>query len=190
MTKHNTNRVTASGDTMKLITPTQLKEQFGPDMIGKNDLVFIDVRDSNEYEHEHIQQATHIPLKKLHTLDPQQYSNKIGVFYCRSGNRTEINKALIDQTPLKEKYCLTGGLVGWKQAGLAVTKNVSAPIDVMRQVQLIVSIMILLGVVLSYTVSPYFILLTVLAGIGLFIAGATGFCGMANLLKFMPWNKN
>ena len=49
--------------------------------------------------------------------------------------------------------------------------------------------LILLGLILSNTVAPAWILLTWFVGSGLTFAGITGFCGMARLLAVMPWNK-
>ncbi len=60
----------------------------------------------------------------------------------------------------------------------------------MRQVQIIAGFLIVLGVALSYTVSKDFILLSGFVGLGLLVAGVTGFCGMANLLMLLPYNKN
>lgn len=111
------------------------------------------------------------------------------IFHCRSGHRTEINRKLLKQTPFKEKYCLLGGLTAWKDAKLPTIKQTQAPIDVMRQVQFIISLMIFIGIGLGYFVSPYFLLITLFAGAGLLFASLTGFCGMARLLKHMPWNK-
>lgn len=176
---------------MKIVTTAEMLNQYSIETLLDNQrFQFIDVRTPSEFQHEHIQSAVNVPLQNLADLSSQALSQKTAIFYCASGNRTEINKSLIEQTPFKEKYILKGGITGWKQANLPTTKLAKAPIDVMRQVQLIVSIMIFLGVVLSYTVSHYFILLTVFAGLGLFVAGTTGFCGMANLLKCCPWNKS
>lgn len=175
---------------MKTITVTELLNQYGHDKLTHNKQIqFVDVRDPSEYQHEHIENALNVPLVQLGRIEAHAHSDKIAVFYCRSGNRTAMNDTLLAATPFKEKYCLVGGIVAWKEAHLAVVKQTKAPIDVMRQVQLIVSIMILLGVLLGYTVSPYFIILTVFAGLGLLVAGLTGFCGMANLLRYLPWNK-
>ena len=49
--------------------------------------------------------------------------------------------------------------------------------------------LILCGVVLGYSVSSGFFLLSGFVGGGLLFAGVTGFCGMARLLKVMPWNR-
>ena len=59
----------------------------------------------------------------------------------------------------------------------------------MRQVQLGAGGLVLLGIVLAATVSPWFLLVTGFVGGGLLLAGATGFCGMARVLAYMPWNR-
>ena len=59
----------------------------------------------------------------------------------------------------------------------------------MRQVQIAAGLLILCGVLLGYGVSSLFFLLSGFVGAGLLFAGVTGFCGMARLLKVMPWNR-
>lgn len=68
-------------------------------------------------------------------------------------------------------------------------KNVKEPLPIMRQVQIIVGFMVLLGVVLSFTVSQYFAILSGFFGAGLLFAGLTGTCGLAVMLEFLPYNK-
>jgi hypothetical protein len=87
-------------------------------------------------------------------------------------------------------FSLKGGIGGWKAAGLATVVNRGAPIPVMRQVQIVVGAIVLLGSVLAATVSPWFLLLTGFFGLGLLFAGVTGTCGMAAFLGLMPWNRN
>ncbi len=59
----------------------------------------------------------------------------------------------------------------------------------MRQVQIAAGSLVLLGVILAVLVSPWFVALSAFVGAGLVMAGVTGFCGMANLLAHMPWNR-
>lgn len=61
------------------------------------------------------------------------------------------------------------------------------PLD--RQVQLVVSSMILIGLLLYYFITPYGLFLPLMAGLGLMNAALTGWCGMAKLLAIMPWNQ-
>jgi rhodanese-related sulfurtransferase len=155
----------------------------------RDDIVIVDIRSPAEFAHEHIPGAINIPVNKLNALDPQTYSDKIALFHCRSGTRTDLNKAAIDATPFKEKYCINGGITAWEAANLTVNKQAVAAIDVMQQSQIIASLFILLGIGLSHLLSPYFIILALMPGVGLMISGLTGFCAMAKLLQYMPWNK-
>ena len=58
----------------------------------------------------------------------------------------------------------------------------------MRQVQLIAGALILSGILLGWLVHPGFYGMSAFVGAGLTVAGATGWCGMARLLRIMPWN--
>ena len=59
----------------------------------------------------------------------------------------------------------------------------------MRQVQIAAGSLVLLGAVLGAFVAPGFYLLSAFVGGGLLFAGVSGFCGMAQLLALMPWNR-
>ena len=89
-----------------------------------------------------------------------------------------------------QTFVVEGGIQGWKQAGLLTVEDKSQPLPLMRQVQIAAGLLILCGVVLGYSVSSGFFLLSGFVGAGLLFAGVTGFCGMARLLKVMPWNRH
>lgn len=59
----------------------------------------------------------------------------------------------------------------------------------MRQVQITAGSLVLTGVLLGLFVAPGFFGLSAFVGAGLIFAGVTGWCGMANLLRVMPWNR-
>ena len=84
---------------------------------------------------------------------------------------------------------LEGGIPAWQQAGLPVRRLKNAPLPLMRQVQIGAGSLVLLGVLLGTFVAPGFYGLAAFVGAGLVVAGVTGFCGMANILAVMPWNK-
>jgi hypothetical protein len=48
---------------------------------------------------------------------------------------------------------------------------------------------VVLGVLLGWFVSPWFLALSLFIGSGLVFAGVSGWCGMAKLLATMPWNR-
>jgi rhodanese-related sulfurtransferase len=160
------------------------------EMYSTGQEIFIDVREQDEFARENVAGANNIPLSELSL----EAVNKIAtgtsvVFYCRSGNRTAqaINKLV--NIGLPNVYILEGGLIAWKDAGGEIVVNKKAPLPIMQQVQIVVGVMVLLGIVLSYFVSPYFILLSAFFGAGLIFSGVTGFCGLAKILMLLPKNK-
>ncbi len=172
--------------TMKTIDPTELKRRLDSDSA-----VLIDIREPDEYAREHILGARLVPLSAFdaHEFDRERQRGKTVVFHCRSGNRTAANASRIIAKGFAEVYVLAGGLDAWKAAGLPTHLDRSAPIDLQRQVQIGAGSMALLGAVLGLAVSPWFVLLSAFVGAGLMLAGFTGFCGMARVLKRMPWNR-
>lgn len=147
----------------------------------------IDIRDADEYARTHIAAALNLPLARIGQLPPQDGPV---IFHCRSGMRTQTNEALLAAASGNAPcYVLAGGLEGWRQAGLPVVTDRRQPLEIMRQVQLAAGGMVVLGVGLGFLLSPWFFGLAGFAGAGLMLAGATGWCGMANLLRLMPWNR-
>jgi rhodanese-related sulfurtransferase len=152
--------------------------------------VLIDIREADEHAREHIPRARHHALSRIDAESPIRNDDEVLVFHCRSGARTKGNAVRLAAASQNcETYILEGGLDAWKKAGLPVTLDRSQPIDIMRQVQVAAGSLVLLGVVLGVLVEPGFYVLSGFVGAGLIFAGVTGFCGMARLLAFMPWNR-
>lgn len=151
--------------------------------------VLIDVREPDEWIKEHVPEAHLVPLSGFNPEDFPKEHDKIAVFHCRSGGRTEAAAPQILQSGFREVYQLDGGIQGWRAAGLHVNENAKAPISIMRQVQIAAGSMVVLGIVLAVLISPWFMALSAFVGAGLTQAGITGNCAMASLLKHMPWNR-
>jgi rhodanese-related sulfurtransferase len=157
--------------------------------INKDELVFIDIRSPDEFAREHIPNSINIPLSQLSEEAVAELKNKKLLFYCRSGNRTKQAESKISQLPCAEVFCLQGGIDHWKKNGNSTQQDKKAPLELMRQVQIIAGLLILIGVILALTISSYFIIIPAFVGAGLLFAGISGFCGMANLLMLLPYNK-
>ena len=170
--------------TLQEIDPLTVKSWLDS---GKARLV--DVREPDEFRHEHIPGAVCVPASELTSGHADQANGTITVLQCNSGARSCVAAEAALSAGAEKAYHLEGGLQAWKSAGLAVERDQSAPLPIMRQVQIIVGSLVVLGVVLAYFVAPAFALLSAFAGAGLAVAGVTGFCGMAKLLAFMPWNR-
>lgn len=151
----------------------------------------IDIRDADEYAREHIPAAQLFPLGAIEQGSTLQAgANDVIIYHCQSGNRTQnnISKLAAAAAPAQVKV-LKGGLQAWKSAGLTTVEDKRQPLPLMRQVQIAAGGLTLLGVILGYSVSEYFFLLSAFVGAGLMFAGISGFCGMARILAVMPWNK-
>jgi len=152
--------------------------------------VLIDIREPDEFAREHVVEAIHAPLSSFDQVPVKLPDGRDVIYTCRTGNRTGVNCARLAARVPGEAFVLEGGLDAWKAQGLATRTDKSRPIELMRQVQMTAGGLILLGAALGLLVHPAFWGLAAFVGAGLFVAGATGFCGMARLLAAMPWNRN
>lgn len=147
----------------------------------------IDIRDADEHARESIAGALNRPLTQIAN---QPLPAGPVIFHCRSGMRTSTNanvlKAAAGAAPC---YLLEGGIDGWRACGLGTIVDRRQPLELMRQVQLAAGALVLLGVLLGWLVNPGFNLLSAFVGAGLILAGATGWCGMARVLRHLPWNR-
>ena len=165
--------------TLPTISPSRASELAGA---GAR---LIDIRGADEFARAHAKGAENRPLDSLGPVTGEAPV----VFLCRSGMRTSANSARLAALREGEAYCLDGGLEAWRAAGLPVEEDTSAPLEIMRQVQITAGLLILLGVALGFTLAPAWFGLSAFVGAGLTFAGVTGWCGMANLLALMPWNR-
>jgi rhodanese-related sulfurtransferase len=151
--------------------------------------VLIDIREPDEFARAHVKGAQSRPLSGFETAHLKIEPGQDVIFTCRSGMRTGANCDRLASRINGQAFVLEGGLDGWTQAGHPVALDRKAPLEMMRQVQIVAGLLILLGVGLSLAVHPGFVGLSAFVGAGLLVAGVTGFCGMARLLAVLPWNR-
>lgn len=147
--------------------------------------ILVDIRDPDEYARAHIPCARNLPLSRIGRIEGAPEV----IFHCRSGMRTAANAETLAACTDAPVYLLEGGLDAWRQAGLDCAVDRRQPLELMRQVQIAAGVMILVGVVLGFALSPVWFGLAAFVGAGLTVAGTTGWCGMARLLAVMPWNR-
>ena len=68
-------------------------------------------------------------------------------------------------------------------------KSEVTDMSLQRQTYLVVGFIVLLGVVLGFWVSRWWLLLPTIMGVGMLVAAAIGFCNMTRLLSKLPWNE-
>lgn len=154
--------------------------------------LILDVREPMEFMNEYIEGSINIPLSELICSASgiiKHYEGKKITLICRSGKRSAIAKdELLKIEPKLNIETFEGGISLWKaQGNPTVFKKLTFPI--MRQVQIAAGFLVVLFSLLAVFINMFFIYLAIFIGCGLMFAGLTGFCGMALLLKKMPWNK-
>lgn len=175
---------------MKKISPAEAKA-----LIDKG-AALVDIREMDERARASIPGSKHMPLSNVDSF-PSVPAEKgqVVVFHCKSGNRTNVNAAKLQAKANCETYVLDGGIDAWRAAGLPLASPApasterKAPIELMRQVQIVAGSLALTGVVLGLKVTPEWFYLSGFVGAGLIFSGVTGFCPMAYLVKKMPWNR-
>lgn len=166
--------------TMTFVTPAEAQRLI------RDGVKLIDIRDPDEYARAHIPGAANLPMAAIDRLDT---GGRAIMFQCRSGARTEANAARLAAAAGAPCYAIAGGIEAWRREGLEVASDRRQPLELMRQVQLAAGGLVLLGVALGFLADPRFFILSGFVGAGLTVAGATGWCGMAGLLRRMPWNR-
>lgn len=100
------------------------------DLLEHPDVVFVDVRETNEYEQGHIPHAVHVPRGLLEwyadpTLPVHKAELRSGrrlVVYCASGGRSLLAAKTLKDMGVEDVCSLEGGITAWRQAGLPVTR--------------------------------------------------------------------
>ncbi|MGO4573681.1 rhodanese-like domain-containing protein [Microvirga sp. 2TAF3] len=93
---------------------------------GRDDMVFVDLRDPRELEREgRIPGALHCPRGMLEFwIDPESpyhkpafAQNKTFIFFCAAGWRSALSAATAQDMGLKPVAHIEGGFTAWKAAG-------------------------------------------------------------------------
>lgn len=149
--------------------------------------VLLDVRSPIEFETEHIADSVNIPLNELDSRCDEVPRKGQLVVICRSGKRAERGAYALMGKGFHPKV-LEGGLLGWRKAGLPVNEG-KKMLPIERQIQLIVGLGVLTGIILGVFVNPWFLVIPGFFGAGLTFAGLSGTCALGLLLMKAPWNQ-
>lgn len=153
------------------------------------DAQLIDVRDYAEFAGERVAAAKLIPLDELEKRSRELDRTRPIYLMCRTGRRSAQAQQKLKRLGFADVINVMGGLEAWKKANLPVERDENAPWSLERQVRLAAGSLVLLGVLASVFVHPYFVWLAGFVGAGLVFAAVTDTCLMGMLLAKMPWNK-
>jgi rhodanese-related sulfurtransferase len=173
-----------AGATVKIATPGELRN-----WMNDGSTVLIDVRESGEFHGENIVGSVSHPLSRLDVDEISQMAFSRVVLTCASGARAKKAAQALVAAGLDQVSYIDGGIDTLKRAAFDVLIEKNAPISIMRQVQIVVGALSVLGAALGYTVHPGFYAICAFVGAGLLLAGLSGTCMMASMLARLPYNK-
>lgn len=168
------------------ITPKELYEKMNNPEFRK-DSILVDVRVPGEHRVEKIPSSVNIPINKLEDFKDELTKYKNVYVHCETGGRSGQACEQLKGMMLDNWINVAGGISEWKLQDLPIIEG--RGISIQRQVMITAGLFILIGTILSLLVNKSFIALAIFIGAGLIFAGITNFCGMARLLRLMPWNK-
>jgi rhodanese-related sulfurtransferase len=174
-----------------LISPTDLTGRLN----GDPKVTVLDVRSTPEYRAGHIPGARLLPVDELDAstladvIDLSEIrADKPLYLTCHAGKRAEKAAQLLRDAGVEHLSLVEGGTEAWKKAGLPVNRCGNA-LSLDRQVQIAVGSLLILKVLFGFTVHELFFVVGAAIGAGLITAGITRWCGMAQLMARMPWNR-
>ena len=174
---------------MKHISVSSFKEVIDAEKSNPS-VDFINVCTPAEYKEKHISGVRSVPLDEIERR-VQEFANKKTIYvHCRSGKRGAAAIEKLSALGVKaELVNVEGGIISWEEAGYGTAK-ISSRLSLMRQTFIAAGTLIVLAHILALLVSPMWFILSGAVGIGLFVSGITGWCGMTMLLAKMPWNND
>ena len=160
--------------------------------LESKEAILIDVREPAEHRSESINGSRNLPLSQV-TVDeahlPEHKDKKL-VIHCLSGKRSMMAcEKLINEGAKFDIWNLEGGISNWKSNDLPIVISGRKALPLNRQIQLTTGLIIVSGLALNHLFSSNWLILPLIAGLGLMNAGITGWCGLEKLMAKMPWNK-
>src|SRR6476659_298301 len=108
---------TTRAQTIEEIEPFEAAEE-----IDGGDVVLIDTREPHEYQEAHLENGKLVPpgllADEIATAAPDKSARTI--LYCRSGNRSALAAAQLQQLGYENVASMSGGILAWQEQGLPV----------------------------------------------------------------------
>ncbi len=109
-------------DSLKFISlsPKEFKERSEK---TKNAIIF-DVREARDFRKGHIRNSYNIPFTKGLDVTADSTGRQRHLFiYCYAGGRSKKAAIFFYSKGFRNLYSMKGGMIGWKAAGLPVTRK-------------------------------------------------------------------
>ena len=159
------------------------------EILENGEIHLVDVREQMEFAGGRVAGASLLPLGELEERHKELDHSKPIYVMCRTGRRSSDAQRKLKALGFTNVVNVVGGMEDWKKEGLPVERDEYAPWSIERQVRFTAGSLVLIGVLLSVFVHPYFLILSGLIGFGLAFTATIDWCGMGLLIAKMPWNR-
>lgn len=173
------------------MTAGTISAQEAQRLLASGKAMLIDVREPDEFRDAHIPCAMSVPLGEVPAMLGRMDlpHDATIIFQCQKGTRGGQACTIAPAVLSDRVRNLAGGIEAWRAAGLPVTAGAASGVSIFRQVQMVVGLLVLgLTAIGLLGFRPGFYLAG-LFGFMLAFAGFSGWCGLALLLRQMPWNR-
>src|SRR3954466_1064686 len=108
-------------DTKRVQTIEEIEPFEAAEEIDGGDVVLIDTREPHEYQEAHLDGGKLVPpgllADEIETAAPDKSARTI--LYCRSGNRSALAAAQLQQLGYENVASMSGGILEWEDTRLA-----------------------------------------------------------------------
>ena len=98
-------------------TARELEPERVAELVDRGGVALIDVREPHEWEAGRLSGARHIPIERVSSEAATIDRDRTVVFYCRSGNRSEMVADAFCEDGY-DAYNMAGGISAWAERGL------------------------------------------------------------------------
>ncbi len=107
--------------------PVAVSPQEVSRWLEAGEIVLVDVRETKEYDHEHISGALLLPLSSFEADVFPVLTGKPVVLHCAIGKRSAAAGRMLIKAGHARVLHMDGGLTAWKAAGLGVEEAINPP---------------------------------------------------------------
>jgi rhodanese-related sulfurtransferase len=101
---------------------TRISAAEAEEMLQRDDVAIIDVREPHEYQAGHVPGATLIPVNTVYARRQELPQDKELIFVCALGQRSALACEMAAAAGLTQLYNLEGGTEAWIKANYPVEK--------------------------------------------------------------------
>ena len=83
------------------------------DLLSKDDLILIDIRDYNSFKNGHIENAIHVENLNIQNFIKEKNKNDTILIYCYHGNSSQSAAEFFRQYGFKNVFSMDEGDEGW-----------------------------------------------------------------------------